>query len=64
MASCCRSAAFSTARCTQPWKPRDERAEQREEGANHARRLGQPDDTGKPQFFCDINMFGVVASHK
>ena len=41
----------------------DERAERREEGANHARRLGQPDDTGKPQFLRDISMFGVVASH-
>ena len=41
-----------------------QRAEQREEGANHARRLGQSDDTGKSQFLRDISMFGVVARHR
>ena len=41
----------------------DECAEQGEEGANHARRLGQPDDTGKSQFLRDIKVFGVMASH-
>ena len=42
----------------------DERAEQREEGANHARRLVRPDDSGKAEFISDSGMFGVMATYR